>query len=239
MTPERPASVTVIAFFHFIIGGLGLLCNLCSMAGAVGGGGVQGGVPFQSSPKQVEMQKAMEAMIARDLPAYQVINVVSTLASVVLAIMLISAGIGLMQMAPWGRTLSIAYGGVSLALKVFGAVYTILFLVPVLDNVMQLMMPQVRTAQDRKLLETIMTFAKGAVYVGACLPMIYPVVVLLVMGQTSVREAFEGGRPTGNDFDDGFDRGVPRRPGDEGPPGLQPGPPPEDRGPPDDRFRQG
>ncbi|HVS35672.1 MAG TPA: hypothetical protein VMS17_08820, partial [Gemmataceae bacterium] len=59
---QRPTSLTVIAVFHFIFGGLGLLCGLIGLAGqAAGLGGGGGANPFgpppgAGSPQQKEIE---------------------------------------------------------------------------------------------------------------------------------------------------------------------------------------
>ena len=59
MQPRRPTSLTVIAVFHFVLGGLGLLCGMTALAGQAAGGA--GRNPFGPPPGGGnEQQKELE-----------------------------------------------------------------------------------------------------------------------------------------------------------------------------------
>jgi len=217
--------VIVIAIFHLIIGGFGLMCDLCGAASLVAGGGQQ--FSFNTDPKQKQMEKQMQDIFTRDLPAYTAIQVLEKIVGLALDVALICAGIGLLQMARWGRTLSIGYGAASLIYHFLSAVYVIVYVIPAFDTIMQAALSQARTAQDRQAVELGLGFMKGAMLGATCLPLIYPFIVLLVMGLPSVKVAFAAGGQ-----DNGDDGWAPRGPGV----------PPENPGPlggyggPDDRY---
>jgi hypothetical protein len=58
---------------------------------------------------QRDMTRELEAAMQRRLPSYKAINVVILLLELGLSGIMIGGGIGLVQMQPWGRMLTIVY----------------------------------------------------------------------------------------------------------------------------------
>src|SRR5260370_10365291 len=54
--PLRPTSLLVLAIFHFIIGGFGLLCGVCGAASLANGGRSFVPTPGAQTPQQTAMQ---------------------------------------------------------------------------------------------------------------------------------------------------------------------------------------
>ena len=98
MPQQRPTSVLVIAIFHFILGGLGLMCNLLATAELALGGDVAFRWLEQVAPKPVQ--------------------IIDTAVSLCFACVLLAAGYGLVHMASWGRSLSLVYAYATLIEKI-------------------------------------------------------------------------------------------------------------------------
>ncbi|MBY0522884.1 MAG: hypothetical protein K2R98_05780 [Gemmataceae bacterium] len=193
---NRPASVFVIAVFHFIIGGLGLLCNCYGMATLAAGGdgtfGMGGG-----DPRQAKMQKDIAA-IMKATPAYTLVQVADTVGGLILSGVLLLAGYGLLNMEPWARSASLWYGTLYLILKVGVAFYSILFMFPAFDQAMRIAMTQSSggAMADQRALDFALSIAKIGMFVGMFIPLIYPFIVLLVMNTAGVKAAFAGAPPS-------------------------------------------
>jgi len=219
---QRPTSVLVIAIFHFIFGGLGLMCNLAGIAEMLAGGS---GVWFQSDPRQAQMQRDMEKTLEQAAPSVQLVTIADTVVSLCFACVLLVAGYGLVKMVPWGRSLSLVYGYAALIEKVALGLYTILVTLPLMGTIMQPMLAQAKNAQERQMFEIFIGVAKVGAFVGLLIPVIYPFVVLLAMNTATVKNAFRNAAagPLGDDreraLDEGFPSGGPFRSG------------------PDDRFK--
>src|SRR5262245_27254711 len=115
MENPRPASITVVAIFHFIFGGLGLLCGLCqggavmllfAAEGAQAQAGAQGG-PFSAEQNQFN-QEVIKTIKAR-APWFLTYKLLEQVINIVFSVMLIVAGVGLLRMGSWARWLSVAY----------------------------------------------------------------------------------------------------------------------------------
>ncbi len=202
MSPARPTAVTVIAILHLIFGGLGLLCSLIgllmqslidptmfmNMGGAPPGGAP--GVNPQEMVKQIQDR----------MPDYMhTVAIAHEAVGVLLSILLVVAGIGLLQMRPWARVLSILYAVVSILLKIAFAVYTIVLVVPVSREINQIMFQQwraqARNPQEQAMMQAMMNMADSMTVMQAFIPlvtMVYPVVVLVIMLLGSTRQAFVG-----------------------------------------------
>jgi hypothetical protein len=203
MSPPRPTAVTVIAILHLIFGGLGLLCSLFGllmqsvsdptrfMAMAAPPPGAAKGFDPQEMVKQI--QERMPSYIYTVGMAHEAVGVV-------LSILLIIAGIGLLQMRPWARILSILYGFTNVVIKIAYAVYTFILVLPAQREVNQIVFQQIRgqakTRQEQAMLEAIMNMADmGAVIGSLVVPIVtmaYPIVVLVIMFLKSTRQAFAG-----------------------------------------------
>jgi hypothetical protein len=219
MPASRPTSVTVMAIFHIIIGGLGLAGDLCTLV-LMGSGGQS----FLMSLGGPEQQKLQEKLLGQleTLPYYQVYKIGNAVTSIVFSIALLAAGIALLRMKSWGRTLSLVYAVFSILTKVLLAYYTAVYFAPAYVEGMRTMMqeqekkleeqqkpgqkidPQVqqKAAAVRDMTLYVMQIGMNIMpYV----QMIYPLVTLLVLGRPSVGRALrpsDGSAPVEDYYDD-------------------------------------
>lgn len=184
MERNRPTSVLVIAILHFVIGGTGALCNLCATVQLV----VGSQVASFGNPQQAKQQQQIEEALTAKIPGYRIHQVISLAASWLFTALLIVAGLGLLQMQMWGRTLSLVYAVLSLLHKIVTAIYIYVLVLPAYRDVFRLIdMPNKQAAQ---VAETIAMVTAG---VTPPIMMIYPIVVLIVMLLPSVSAAFRSG----------------------------------------------
>jgi hypothetical protein len=117
---------------------------------------------------------------------------------IVLPLMMIFAGVGLMQMKSWGRSLSIVYALLSISSTVANYAITITIVQPAAQAVVQKMAVQ----QDVEVPPQQNRFDMGLGAVGPFINMIYPIIVLIVMLLPTTGAAFSGGGSRGgDDFD--------------------------------------
>jgi len=194
MRQTRPASVTVIAILNLVFGALWLLCGLGSLG--MQASGMQsmfmnmGNVNPTNNPqiaKQEEIRKqVMEFSWKMNSSP---IEYASHAQYIVLSILLIISGIGLLKMAPWGRTLSFVYATLSILSNLALIVMTFMVSVPLVQEFADKLSTQGQEAQ------VMATFMKIGVYFGIILPvvsMIYPAIVLILLLRPSVAAAFRG-----------------------------------------------
>src|SRR5262249_38516438 len=121
-----------------------------------------------------------------------------------LGVLMVAAGVGLLKMMPWARTLSIIYAILSILSRVATAIYTIGYVLPATNAAMETLLQG--NAQLAAALSTFKAITY-AIFVISQVFIIYPLFVLIVMFLPSVRRAFaEGGWERDRDEDRDEDR---------------------------------
>jgi len=190
---DRPLSITAIAIFQFVFGGLALLCGIGQGIGLLVGGGqkwfVSSGGPGANQDKIDKLADGLEKAIESG-PAYQAVQVGSVLINLALSVAMIISGIGLLQLRPWGRLLSIVYALVDIALTVFGLVYAVAFTIPAFRDFENT--HPVETPEE----QISVGFMGMVVYLPPIIQlifMIYPIVILILLFRPGVTAAFRHG----------------------------------------------
>jgi hypothetical protein len=240
MRPYRPSSVLVLAVFHFILGGLGilqsfvaigvtLLASTMNKAPAAAAGPLAGGQAPISAAAQYQYLDA-------HLPYWKEADIGFGVLYLVISVLMIAAGAGLVLMKPWGRLLSLVYGVSSILTQTVRMIYLFAIFLPVMLAFYDTML---RSGAGGGPPPGVVAGMKFGVVIGMCvafLGYIYPILVLILLLRPSVAAAFRG-EPTGReDFGDRYDRGG--RDDDYGrpPTGYEQEPPPGYGGEPDDRI---
>jgi hypothetical protein len=166
--PVRPASVVVFGILNLVFGLLGL----CGMAGSA--------AMFFALPQDVRVRNPVLELLASS-PGYRLFTQVTVGLGFIATIVLIAAGIGLLQTKSFGRTLSIGYSIYAILSGIIGLVVTFVFLVrPLLE---QAQAPGRGPEQAGAIGGMI-----GGLF-GGCLGMVYPIVLLIFMCRRNVAEA--------------------------------------------------
>lgn len=180
MPRQRPTAVLVIAIFHLIFGGLGLLCGVCGgIMDLVGTPNAQTGASAQQARKEVT-----EQVLSQRVPLYRAYTIGNRVSGVLTSLLLVAAGIGLLQLQSWGRWLSVGYAALSLLVNFIGFVWTLAFFTPAYNEIFRRLPPQ----NDQERMAADIARVTGPAV--PCVIMIYPVAVLIVMLLPSVGAAF-------------------------------------------------
>jgi hypothetical protein len=173
---ERPKSVTVFGILNIVFAALGL----CGTAFSV--------ILFLPSAAAANNPVVQ---IIQSSPAYAAWMKLSVGLGVIVAAALLAAGIGLLNLKPWARTLSIIYAIYAIVMVIIGDVINYIFLI-------QPMLQKAHSEQGPE--------AAGAVggaiggLAGGCFGLIYPILLLIFMTRPHVVAAFnqtpsQGGPP--------------------------------------------
>jgi hypothetical protein len=187
MPRKRPTAVLVIAIFHFIFAACGGIVNMLQVTGAaanltkLGGGGRDD----KEAKLQQKIQEDIEREIEKNFPDYKLFQTAEGAFGLVLAGMLLVAGIGLLSMQPWARLLSLLYAVLAILNNIVGAIIAFALVVPATQEALR-NMPEV----SQQLRQTIEIASMSAVGVGLCVGMVYPIAVLIVMLMPTVTAAF-------------------------------------------------
>ncbi len=191
MNRERPVSVLVLAILHFVGGGLGLIVVLCAGFGLV----MQANMARMPGAQQ-DLGSRLQQHLQQQVPAKQAADIGDVVLRLVLAFMLLAAGVGLLMMKPWGRYLSLVYAGLSILEKLVLLFVQFALVWPVADRFLQ-NEPQ---AQQPGFMTGFKITLFGAAFIQTAF-IIYPIVVIILLCLPSVREAFSA-RPRRRDEDD-------------------------------------
>jgi hypothetical protein len=201
MKQSRPAVVVTIAILHLIGGGIGLVFGICGGIGLLVQGSLMKSLAV-ANPQDlsVRLQKHLEQQVPHNIAAqYAGLGI-----DLVLSVMLLSAGIGLLSMRKWARTLSIVYAPISILVKLFTLGFFLFVTWPVLSAFLD---AEAKVTPPGPA-ATQITIAKVSAFAGVIFNsvlMVYPIVVLFVLLNPSVRAAFtqqSGARRDDEDADD-------------------------------------
>ncbi len=191
MARQRPTAVTVMGILNIVFGSLSLLCLACS--------GIILLIMANQSGLGNPVLELFEAM-RREIPGYVPVTILSLTLGVLMAVLLIVAGIGLLNMRGWGRVLSIVYGIVTILTQIGAMIYQFAYVNPAMQRVHENLPPAFRGGMSGD-----PTFNAIMSMLGAILGMVYAIVLLIMMLLPGVSAAFgRGGDNSGERY--GHDR---------------------------------
>ncbi len=230
----RPTSVTVIAIFHFILGGLGLLLGLFTLAGAVMAYSTTANASPSGGPSGLFTAQAHYAYMNAHNPYWKEVALAMGVIGLALSGLMIAAGVACLQMKPAGRTMSLIYAVASLIFQVATFIYSIFVTIPATAAFYD----SLAGTGPGTGMPNFAASMKSGLYVGmsaSLVGLIFPVLVLIFMLQPRIAAAFRGEWNRPDDY--GYGPGGAGRVDDRGgyPAGYDQ-PPPGYGGEPDDRI---
>ena len=190
MVRQRPTTILVVAILHIVGGSIGMFGS-CYTVVTLGVAQASPAAPptptTQRGPTAPPTTSELLKYCETHAPGYWAYQIGALVASFVLDIMLLAAGIGLLKMLPWARTLSIVYAPLSILFHIVSFVYQMIFLVPAMSEAYN-QYPAFAS------LSSIMTIALYLGLGASLLVTIYPIVVLVIMLKRLTAAAFRGER---------------------------------------------
>lgn len=165
---QRPTSVTVFGILNIVFGALGLICTPFSLALLF--------VPTESPVMNTP------AMAAFNNPAYRAWTLSMGVAGMVVAVLLIVAGIGLLQCRPWGRKMSIGYAVYTMVMSLVSAGVSAVWLTSMAGG----------AAEGGPQAGAMLFGGIGGAVGGTCIALIYPIFLLVFMFRPGVIQACSG-----------------------------------------------
>jgi hypothetical protein len=192
----RPSAVVVLGILHLVGGGLDLLATVCGGVGMA----VQDGAPFMGQRSGdgggldfAQLQKKMQ-----ELPGYQEMAYGGLGANLLLGFMLLAAGVGLLNMQPWARTLSLVYAPLAICDRLVSFFYSLLVVLPGVS----VAIPLSSTAAQE---EAAMSLMRASIMIGVVVDLLfiaYPIMVLVILTRAPVVAAFRAEEPPQMDLPD-------------------------------------
>ena len=165
---QRPTSVTVFGVLNIVFGALGLVGMIFSAIALLV-------LPTHSTANNPVLE------VMRNSPGYLLWMKITLPIGILVCGITIVAGIGLLNLKSWGRTLSVAYGIYGIVAGVLGVILNFVF-------IMQPLMEQASQKSGPEAAALIGGAIGGTV--GGCFGMIYPVLLLIFMFRPKVVAAF-------------------------------------------------
>ena len=190
---ELPTAVLVLAIFHFLVGGYGLLCGLCGGLMVLTNPNPAALFAFgnpQLAQQQQAQQEAIQRVLNERVPHLKVYQAETVVVGLALSGALIAAGLGLLSLRGWGRTLSLAYAVLSILQTLSAALYSFVYVAPANEEAFrQMPAPNPQTAHMMQNMAQMTVFF---MVLSVLIQLAYPVTVLIIMLLPSVRAAFRG-----------------------------------------------
>ncbi len=186
MPRERPAMITTVAILNLIIGGLGLLCGVCGL----------GGIAFSGGLLKMTGAAAGDVMagINERVPGFYFWLFAKISLALVLSVLLVVAGIGLLNRKKWGRTLSLVYAVLTIPLQIAYVLFQLLLVQPANKEVLARVRPAPMAPGQAAGQEIGQQIGQVIAVIGpASLFVLYSVTVLVVMFLPSATQAFTPG----------------------------------------------
>src|SRR5438067_1925607 len=130
MKKPKPQVAVVFGILHLVFGGLSVVCNVCQ--GALVGGMyalVSNLYPKLTPPEQRELDELWRSL-NDNVPGLVVFTIVDLVGSMVLGLILLVAGIGLLGVKSWARSLSIGWAIIRIVFLVGLLVYNVAYVNP-------------------------------------------------------------------------------------------------------------
>jgi hypothetical protein len=196
-SPRRPGAATAAGVLAIIYGSLGLLCGVCGLASLLIQGAGGNNMFFGGDPAQADLQKKLQDALARDLPAYEAVQIGGNLLGLIEAVALLVGGIGVLNMRRWARTLVMTFSFIAIASGIFQVYYQTVFVFPSMNNVFQNELPGLlpagpapQAAQVMSVMRTMVTAIAVVTIVILVVVMIYLFIIIMLLARPHVRAAF-------------------------------------------------
>jgi hypothetical protein len=239
MPAPRPGSVTAAAVLAIVYGSLGMLCGLCGVAGLATQGLVAKNFMPVGGPNQPDIQKMQQAL-EQDIPGYRAFQIANPTVGLALSFAILLAGIGLLGMKSWARTLALVICVLDILWIGFLTFYQSVYVMPVSTKAAEAMMAGIAKgpgkpgvpppAQMEGIMKLATTVGTGLLIAFYVVLIIYLLIIVILLGRAHVRAAFAGegfageaGSLDTERLPEDHDEGWPQRP--------EPGGPPDDRYP--------
>src|SRR5437660_756916 len=204
MARPRPTSVTVMGILNIIFGSLFLLCYLCNGVSLIMQSSNRGGGFGGANDPGVELMNQMQA----EIPGFMAYQVGSSLLHLTLSILLLTSGIGLLNMQRWARAGSIVYAVVTILVEIGALIYQLAFINPVMNRVLEDILRRQRVGPGGgPPISGLITIINVVTVIVQILLMVYAIVLLIMMLRPSAAAAFGGGPPPEEPLADRYGEG--------------------------------
>jgi hypothetical protein len=192
-----------MGILNIVFGSLFLICTLCGGIGLL----MMMNSSSMFAVNGVNVLGDMWDYLKREVPAYPAITIGSLLAGLVLNIVLLVAGIGLLNMKNWGRVLSLIYSVISIVEQIGMLIFTLAFVNPATQRWQQDFLRRVGGRLPPGAMSSDSSLSNVLSVIGSVLGVAYAVVLLIMMLLPRVSAALSGGPPPEEPLADRYGEG--------------------------------
>jgi len=193
-----------MGILNIIFGSLFLLCYLCNGVSLIMQSSNRGGGFGGANDPGVELMNQMQA----EIPGFMAYQVGSSLLHLTLSILLLTSGIGLLNMQRWARAGSIVYAVVTILVEIGALIYQLAFINPVMNRVLEDILRRQRVGPGGgPPISGLITIINVVTVIVQILLMVYAIVLLIMMLRPSAAAAFGGGPPPEEPLADRYGEG--------------------------------
>ena len=197
MRRQRTTAILVIAILHLVGGGLGLIISLCGCGGLIMTNALSSAMPTEPrTPGQPPPMSRSPVDVTNyyneHIPGYRAFTFGGLALSLMLDIMLLAAGIGLLNVQPWARWLSIVYAPISILNRLASFVYQLVWVLPVTQELYG-------NNPAMAGMSSFVSISGGIGLFVSLLFVLYPITVVVLMLLPSTAAAFRGELPSRED----------------------------------------
>jgi hypothetical protein len=142
--------------------------------------------------KQMAEFQVRNLEMQQNIPYYAAHQIASLVGGAILCVLLIVGGIGLLRVAPWGRTVSLIYAPLSILTQVISVIYLFAVFIPAVTAFYNEEVARI----NNPAFSAGISLARAIIYVvpvAAIVGLVYPTLVLIWMLRAPVVEAFRTG----------------------------------------------
>lgn len=182
-TVIEPASIKVFGIFHLIIAGLGSIATIFGLVMLQFSNQFSKLMTMAPPGTSSGASSQQEQAVIKYLGETRTYTYMTSGFSIILAVMLIIAGIGLLKKRESGRVMSIRYAWASIAAKVITLVMMLTFMMPATTRYNEAMFSSIGSGMG----STMNLVTQISQLVGLAMTLIYPIVVLIMMHKEKVK----------------------------------------------------
>jgi hypothetical protein len=182
-TVIEPASIKVFGIFHLIIAGLGSIATIFGLVMLQFSNQFSKLMTMAPPGTSTGASSQQEQAVIQYLGETRTYTYITSGFSIILAVMLIIAGIGLLKKRESGRVMSIRYAWASIAAKVITLVMMLTFMMPATTRYNEAMFSSIGSGMG----STMNVVTQISQLVGLAMTIIYPIVVLIMMHKEKVK----------------------------------------------------
>jgi hypothetical protein len=191
-----------MGILNIVLGSLFLLCYLCNGVSLLmqTSNLNQGGGNDPGAELILQLQE--------EIPGFMVYQVSSSLLHLALSILLLTSGIGLLNVQRWARLGSIVYAVVTILVEIGALIYQLAFVNPVMNRVLEdILRRQHLRPGGGPPISGLITIINVVTVIVQILLMVYAIVLLIMMLRPSTAAAFGAGPPPEEPLADRYGEG--------------------------------